>query len=353
VPEYRALWFRRFLLGLTLLSAVVAVGGCRTASPPNRPVKIVFIEDRVLTVGQVAQVLKRTDILQRRGVDYELVGVPMTRMQYRYLEDADVILNGQAASLRMIKNGFKGRLVGTMGSGGNLGVVVPPESPILGIGDLKGKKVLGMRNNALQMNLNSWLNNASGVVPRDVRILPYDKAQLNTEAVAARTDVDAILTWDPILSELIENHRFRQLQRGHFFTTILVSDRILDAQGGTPEAVLASLLDALGFMATHRELVDGWFAEAQGEDIKHIAAGMEWNHIYNSDSPLGIRTSVKHKPFWRSIEKTFRFLKKRNFLKDSDRIEDFVDLEVMNAAEERWRNEGFDPNAIQLLPVAR
>ncbi|MDB5105901.1 MAG: transporter substrate-binding protein [Fibrobacteres bacterium] len=103
----------------------------------------------------------------------------------------DVTLLGDQAAIAGRAGGLNTKIVLATGVRGVTYVVVPPDSPIQSIQDLKGKRVALFRGTAIQLAANRILE-ANGLSEKDIRVVNMDG--LAAQAALASKDIDALFT---------------------------------------------------------------------------------------------------------------------------------------------------------------
>lgn len=94
------------------------------------------------TQGQIVQVLKRTNVLDVHGLDPSLVpfsyGGP--QVEAAFSGQLDVVFSGDQPAINLIARGGKWKIVARLFEDG-VATIVPPDSPINELKDLRGKTV--------------------------------------------------------------------------------------------------------------------------------------------------------------------------------------------------------------------
>jgi sulfonate transport system substrate-binding protein len=115
------------------------------------------------TQGQVLQVLKRTNVLESHGLKPILVpfsyGGP--QVEAAFAGELDVFFSGDQPAINLIARGGKWKIVVRLFEDG-VGIIVPPNSAIKSVEDLKGKRVASPFGSATTprsplMHLDRWL----------------------------------------------------------------------------------------------------------------------------------------------------------------------------------------------------
>jgi len=126
----------------------------------------------------------------------------------------DIGLVGDAPYLFAFVNGSDLQVVGavTYGDGSSVAIVVPPDSPIRSVADLKGKRVATGKISIGHYLLLRALENA-GLTTQD--ITPVFMAPSDAKAAFASGRVDAWSTWSPFLATAVLRDHARILASGN------------------------------------------------------------------------------------------------------------------------------------------
>ena len=134
---------------LCILGAVVFIllvdlfGESRGYETPDTRVPIrIGWQVPAATQAQIVQVLKRTNVLETQGLEPTLVpfsfGTP--EIETALAGKLDVVLAGDQPAVNLISRGGKWKIVARLHYD-RVAILVPPESPIQGIKDLKDKTI--------------------------------------------------------------------------------------------------------------------------------------------------------------------------------------------------------------------
>lgn len=202
-------------LGLgTLIGGCGARPGATPAAPtaaatrPARAFKFAY-----LTLGWAGtEVIHKLDLLARRGWDIEWQSVGPISGVVNAFASGQVSLADMSVTIaaQMHENGVKLKIVGaavaTLGA-----IVVPNDSPIGTVPDLRGRKLGGIPGSTTMQDINASVRKVHGVdLFTDSRFVqataPPDLANL-----LLKGDVEAGVVWEPVTSQLSLTGRFRPL----------------------------------------------------------------------------------------------------------------------------------------------
>ncbi|MDR0663996.1 MAG: aliphatic sulfonate ABC transporter substrate-binding protein [Helicobacteraceae bacterium] len=125
---------------------------------------------------------------------------------------ADLGVSGDQPAITARSAGLDIIAISNLGSGERtIGLIVPPNSPIKSVKDIKGKKIAYGKGSTVHHLLDLLLK-ANGLGKSDI-----DHVNLGAEDIGAaldRGDVDGALTWDHTLTKLIAEGRARLIADG-------------------------------------------------------------------------------------------------------------------------------------------
>jgi ABC-type nitrate/sulfonate/bicarbonate transport system substrate-binding protein len=224
-----------------------------------------------VTQAALVQVLKRTDVLARHGLEPNLIpfsyGTP--EVQAALAGKLDAFFAGDQPAINLLANGGKWKIVARVYYD-RVAVIVPPNSPIKTIADLKDKTVASPFGSIAHRE--AFLEQrATGLDPdKDVRNENMDSLEIRRRVlgggVASWEGIDAAAVWEPDASSFqLEGHT-RNLTDTPALGVVAISDEFIS---GHPEAAVQFLV----------ALVRAW-----DYFVRNTDRIMEW---YNDDTHLG------------------------------------------------------------------
>lgn len=272
----------------------------------------------VLIAGQIGALLQQTNLLELCDVDgrfFTPSGLPTT--DELVAEGVDVLLTGEADPLRRIAGGVEGKIVGTLGSGGSLGLVVPTDSPIRTVADLRGKSIGSLSGNALHRWLVETLNEA-GLDEEDVDIRPF----FGPESVHDER-LDAVVLWDPML-RMMQREGRRTLATGDYHLSIFFGGELL-ADRPRARATLTAIKQAAGILSRNRLLAHKlwtrgtdkppWFQTNQMSMQNHLYSARTFEQLTLAPSPEYVS----------DLERDVEFMLARGFIETPLALEGLID----------------------------
>lgn len=261
----------RCLLSLALVltgtNISFAAEGVQTAGA--RDIRIAF-PTATLINGQIGAVLKNTDILGKNALKGDVQGFqygpPM--MEALVADKIDVAFTSEVPATMLLAKGHPAVIIASFGSVGRSAVMVPPESTITSIKDLKGKKVGVPFGSSPHRNLLQMLTEGGLDPEKDVEVLNIGKDEL--AAVLLKGGVDAIAAWDPGVEQFRRKNNFKIIAAKDFFSTVVMNRSFIDKNPEAVKAFMTSLKEAVLFMVKNKEKTNAWFAELSRLDPEVI-----------------------------------------------------------------------------------
>ncbi len=240
------------------------------------------------TQGQLVQIWKHTDILQKHGLEAEFIGKTYGPMlnEVALGGGLDVILTADqpAAALFAKDKGWigVGRLMYNRTS-----IYVPLNSDIKNVKDLKGRTmgvpvgaaaervaVSALKRNGLEAGKDTKITNLG--MPEHGPLIQSNKDKKTWGSF------DSLAGFDPAPAIFESKGLVRVLDVGTVVSLVLMNESFIAANKGVAERVNAALIDAYDYYRQNVAQADDWFLkEAQLQDADHkactIASSIEPN----------------------------------------------------------------------------
>jgi ABC-type nitrate/sulfonate/bicarbonate transport system substrate-binding protein len=300
------------------------------------------------TQGQMAMVLKKTNILELNGLQGEFRGFtyggPLN--EGALAGELDVIFTADQPACMLLAKGAKWKIVGRL-IYNRVGTIVPPESPVKKMADLKGKVVGIPFGAAAQRETLKALKKAGLDPARDLKIQNigiYEQvAVIQKGDNAAWPGVDAFSTWDPPLAELALAGKARVLDQGLVTAVIVMSEDFMKKNPGAAETFLKSYMTAYHYYAGHQQQANEWFrAEARmeaGPEVLDLAASVEPNLKAKTLKAVNIGLSARD---IQNIQSGADFIYDQKLTKNHITVKKHIDLGPLRRAEKALAAEGKD-----------
>ncbi|MEH6607004.1 MAG: ABC transporter substrate-binding protein, partial [Pseudomonadales bacterium] len=218
------------------------------------------------TQGQVLQVLKRTSVLEAHGLEPSFVpfsyGGP--QVEAAFAGKLDVFFSGDQPAINLIARGGRWKIVARLFDDG-LGIIVPPNSPIQNVQDLKGKTVASAfgsvaHRDAFMEQEAAGLDPHKDVVNKNLDILEI-RNQVQAGGNGSWNGVDAALVWDPILSRFKQEGLARSITSGRYLGVVAVSEAFIDDHPEAVSQLLVALMRSWDFFSRHPDRVMEWYID--------------------------------------------------------------------------------------------
>lgn len=260
---------------------------------PGEKIRIAFPALGTVITGQVGTVLQKTTILKDNGLNAAIT--PMNTGKEMKLAliggQVDVILTSETNFVVLLGQGFKSYAIASLGTDGQMGLVVNTDSDIKTVADLKNKKVGTLFGTSVHRPAVEWVTDAGLTPGKDVEIVNFGGAEALRVALASK-QVDAIVTWDPYLLDGINQKVHRQLVGTDLDLVVVASKDYADKN---PEAITRlrkSLKDAMYYLSQNKTEVSGWYSELSKLNHTLITDASKANANYNASSSGDINITI-------------------------------------------------------------
>ncbi|THB77195.1 MAG: hypothetical protein D6B25_07505 [Desulfobulbaceae bacterium] len=251
------------------------------------------------TQGQLVQVLKHTDILEKNGLSAEFVGRTYGPVlnELAMADEIDIVLTADqpAAALFSKDKGWIG--VGKLMYNRTL-TYVPPNSPVKSLEELKGKTV-GIPIGAAAERITVAALKRAGLDPKkDVNIINLGIREqgplvLKDKDAEKWGTIDALSGFDPTPAIFEAKGYINVLDVGKVCSLVLMNENFIAKNQGVAEKFMQALFDAYDYYRQNVEQANGWFmkeAGLKGADQKacNVAASIEPNVSAKSRSEIRV-----------------------------------------------------------------
>ena len=248
------------------------------------------------TQGQVLQVLKRTSVLEAHGLKPSFVpfsyGGP--QVEAAFAGELDVFFSGDQPAINLIARGGRWKIVARLFDDG-LGIIVPPNSVIQNVEDLKGKTVASPFGSVAHRDAFRE-QEAVGLDPyKEVRNKNLDILEIRNRVQAGGNGnwdgIDAALVWEPILSRFELEGLARSITSGRYLGVIAVSEEFIAAHPQGVSQLLVALMRSWDFFSHHPDQVMEWYIEDARLDYTPeslVSARLDANFTANSLNEISL-----------------------------------------------------------------
>ncbi|MCM2266926.1 MAG: NrtA/SsuA/CpmA family ABC transporter substrate-binding protein [Elusimicrobiales bacterium] len=329
-------------------AAFAALLAAAPASAEKLKVRIAYPNAGALINGQIGHILEKTDILERNGLEGEVVAFPYwPPMQEALVAGSVDVAIASEANFVNIASKFPCKLIGTVGSAGRIAVMVREDSPAKKLADLKGKTVTVTFGTSAHYPVVKWILDAGLTPGEDIKVLHMAAAE--GRAALAKGDIDAFTIWDPFVDDMVQKKTGRVLaSKPSFLTTTIASDEFLKRDPEAAVRFLTALHEAVLFMAKNKALVNGWLSKSNGVAPELIDKGSVYNYNYSkARQPKDVRV-VPGEDLFSLLENISEFNVSNKLQPAKAPVREKTDLTYVKAARERFLKSKFDPAAVKV-----
>jgi len=261
----------KILLAISFFAATAHAGNLSIAYPA----------EGTIISAQVGLIFEKTDILKKHGFTAKSRAMGTGRELKTALVSgkADVIMTSQTNFVVLLGSGFDGYAINTLGEAGRMALVVKPTSKIQSLTDLKGKRVATIFGTSIHQPLMEWLK--ENKLEKDVKVVDISSMAAMQAALKTGT-IDAVMTWDPYLAQGLGNGTYRML-RDDTFGLITVSSAKFAQDKDAVARFNAATKEALVYLTTHKDEVNGWFSKMAKLDLRTIDEASHFNKNYGRE----------------------------------------------------------------------
>ncbi len=279
------------------------------------PVRIAYPAAGTIVSAQIGLIFEKTDILKKHGFAATVVSLGTGRELKTALVSGrtDVILTSQSNFVILLGEGFAAKAVNSLGSAGRMAMVVAAKSPLKSLSDLKGKSVATIFGTSLHQPAVEWATEAGGAKVVNINQVGALHAALETGAV------DAVLTYDPYLTELEAAGKVRVLKEDRFSLITVAAEKFVSRNPAKIAALNHAFADAVAYMRTHRDQVNGWFSERAKLSVEsiHRASSRNENYAMTDNRPAQLALSDE---FLKKLQSEGEFLFREKIIKKAPDI---------------------------------
>jgi len=182
-------------------------------------------------------------------------------------------------------------------------VIVPPESEIKQVSDLKGKAVAIPFGSTTHRIVLRMLKDAGLEPGKDVRIINMDITEQSGVVVAGskkrwKGGVDAMASWDPNVAIFESDGLARVLKYELGLGIVYMSEEFIKRRPEAAISFLKAYVEAYYYYATHQQQANRWFAEEAriqfNPSLLDVAASFEPNVAVKSVEEIDVNIYERH-----------------------------------------------------------
>lgn len=290
------------------------------------------------TQGQLAQILKHTDILKKNSLKGEFKGFtfggPLN--EAALAGEVDVIFTADQPAATLLSKDPDWVIIGRL-MYNRVSLYVPPKSPIETVADLKGKTV-GMPFGAAAQRMALKAEEDAGLDPKkdvnNVNLDIYEQSDLVRDPNSTKwINMDALAGFDPTPAIFEEKGLIRTLTVGKVVSVIVMSKDYINTNPEAPVRFLKAFHAAYDYYRNNRSTADEWFTTESKLTIApkalDIAASIEPN--LSVESADEIRLGFTNEDY-DIIQEAANFIYDQSLVKKKITMKDYIDLSYLQKA---------------------
>src|SRR3989344_7241350 len=297
---------RKKLLGISLLIIVFILGlnilGRKLIPQPSTQ-SIELSNIRIgwqvpwATEGQLTQILKHTEILQKNGLKGEFKGFnsgpPLN--EAALAGEVDVIFTADQPAATLLSKNQNWVIIGKL-MYNRVSLYVPPKSPMTKVADLKNKTV-GMPFGAAAQRIAFKAQIDAGLDPKkdvnNINLDIYEQSDLVRDPDAIKWgNMDALAGFDPTPAIFEEKGLIRNLAVGKVVSVIVMSKDFIKLHPEAPVKFLQAFYNTYDYYRNNVKEANDWFTKESNLSITpkalQLASGMEPNLQVKSKKDIRI-----------------------------------------------------------------
>jgi len=291
-------FIRRWAAALTMLAPLAASATAEPASPaaPRVAVRIGY---PTALHGEIAKVLGKTEIARKHGLDVQTTffqyGPPQIEALVSKTLDVSFTSLVPTASY-LVKQPGAVTVIASLGSAAH-GLVVPADSPIKSLSDLRGKTIAVAFGTDSQADLLVAIKAAGLVADKDVKLINVPPNE--QPAALEQKLADGVVLRQPQLYKFLAKGA-REIRRWPHHLWAIARTDFLTANPGVRENLVAAIQDAAEYVASNPRQAAQWFAEdlrLPAELVEKIAADNPLFATAKQPKELSVRVTPELRAF--------------------------------------------------------
>ncbi len=340
---------KRSVVLVILLVVVIGIGSALLMSSRNKvtkaltPVRIGW-PISWMPGGQITAVLNHTDILKQNGLVPEFkkftYGAPLA--EAALAGELDIAFVGQVPALSLISKSDKWIIVSRLADG-RAAIIVPKDSNINNVADLKGK-VLALPFGTLnQLQALSAFKEQGIDSKKDVTIKNVDAVELSNVIKKGSSqswgDIDASSLWDPTVAQLEDAGLAKTIQEFRLDGVVVMSKDFYTKNPEAAKEFLKSMVETHFYYKDNKNTANAWYFQDSGlkfsQSVTDKSVSLERN--FNAKTINDISLSLEQSDLSRITEEANAGFEV-GILKKQLQINDVVDQSLVNSAQQEIRS---------------
>jgi len=341
-----------------IIVAVIAIGAVSYYQTNRAPKQLTNIrigwQVAWVPQGPLAVILQHADILKNNGLNPEFqkftYGAPLA--EAALAGSVDVIFVGQVPSLSLMSKTDKRKIVSRL-LDGRAAIIVPKDSSINNVGDLRGKN-FGVPFGTLNYMQAIDAFKQNGLDPqKDLNIKNIDAVELASLVKKGTSknwgDIDATSLWDPSVALLEELGLAKTIDEFRLDGVIVMSQDFYNKNPQAAKDFLKAMIQSYDYYNNNKIQANSWYINGTGltysAAVLAKASALERNNGAKSMSEISlILNQADIDSIQSKADKGFEF----NILKKQLSVKDVIDQSFINSAEQDIKS-GKYPKLVNIM----
>lgn len=318
-----------FIIGLFLLIGIF----CSCSKKEKIPIRIGYSSLTPIHC-HIGEVFSHTGILEKYQLDATLTSFRRGYEQGRAIKkgEIDVAFGCEVPAIFLVVLNRNMKIVASPGVLGKIAVVVPEDSDIYKMADMRGKKIAVCKGSTAHKDLICWIQQADLNPDRDIQIvdIPLEKME---KALLDRL-VDAIVTWDPWVEMMVRRSNLRIIRNRPFRSVVVMSQEYIDKYPEGAIRYLQALKEALFWAATNKDKTNLWVAEKSGWDLDVVKEVSKLNKNFYDAVKIDDIDIPLRKENIQILEDCVAFLKRLRAIPRNFNLNKFINSDLIKKVDE-------------------
>ena len=289
--------------------------------------------------AQLAEVLKNTDVLRQNKIvgDFKgfSSGAPM--VEAAVAGQLDVLFVADFPAINLLSKTDKFTIISRLDDFRNT-IIVPTDSKIMNISDLKGKTISVPFGTAPQVNTMKFIRD-SGLDPvKDFSFKNLDILEQSNLIQSGTLDswkgIDAFATWDPTGAIFESNGKARTIKVFTPVGVILMSTDFINQNAETASNFLKAFIEGYYYYAQNQKRVDQWLTNEtkfnQPQNVIDLMTSLEKNLLAKKIGDIDIKLYDKHV---NQLQQIANEAERDGLISKAPEMKEKINYELLNKAE--------------------
>ena len=245
-----------------------------------------------VTQGVLMQIMKRTDVLAQHGLEPAFFPFSYGTPEVQAAQDGelDAFFAGDQPTINLLATGGKWRIVAHVWTD-RVSVLVPPNSSIQRISDLKGKIVASSfgsiaHREVIRDQQRAGLDVDEDVINQDVDILEIHR-RIRRGGTGSWRDMDVAAVWEPAGTGLEMDGLARSLSNIQTLGVLAISDEFIEANPAAAAEFVVAIARSWDFLVRNFDRVAQWYIDDTniGYSLEALVRAVRTDPKFAANSP--------------------------------------------------------------------